>query len=103
MKKKNLSIVILVMIILLTGCGNHTSIEQRKQIHNYDCACNEVYLVSTKIWVNDWSGFAQGLPYWETTTCGLNNLDSVMDAEYKKAEKEAERIDKCLQRLDEEN
>jgi len=92
-------IIIVVLIATLGGCGDHTSIEQSKQIHNYDCECDKVYLISTKVWVNNWSGLAQGLPYWETTVCGLNDLDSVMAVEYKKAEREAQRIDKCLEKL----
>ena len=101
LKNKIMTAVLVVSLIcLLGGCGDHTSIEQSKQIYNYDCECNETYLISTRVWVRNWMGWAEGLPYWETRKCGLTELDSVMAIEYKKAEKEAERINKCLEKLD---
>lgn len=97
--KTKLMVLMLVLIGFLSGCRDHTSIDQSNQIYNYDCKCNETYLISTKIWVRNWYGFSEGLPYWETRTCGMYQLDSIMNVEYKKAEKEAERIEKCLEKI----
>jgi len=90
------SIVLLIALMLLLCSCEPVQVKQSYQIHEVDKNCEITYLVSTQVWIRDWSGDPKGLPYWETITCTQENLDSTLVRELKKANQCASRIKHCF-------
>ena len=91
------AILFVGLISLLSGCGG-TRIDQSYFIRDFDNNYCPIYLISTKVWLDNWYGSPDGLIYWETTRCSELNLDSTLVAEYRRAKHAERKAQKCLER-----
>ena len=88
--------IVAVLIATLYGCSGLDIKQEIRTDHDYN-NCVKQYTIETAIHLRDWSGLSKECIYLEyRNRVSANDIDSIAQFEYKKAETVKKRAEECF-------